>query len=209
MHLILRHMGSLVPSLFAGLGIGLSLIVAIGAQNAFVLRQGLRRHHIGTVIALCAASDAVLIGVGVLGGGALFNAAPWLVTVARLGGALFLFGYAGVAAVRAARPRTLQADVTGPVSRTAVILTTLALTWLNPHVYLDAFVLLGSIASTYGDARWGFGLGAILGSCLWFVTLGYGARLLAPVFRQPRAWRVLDAVIAVIMTAHAIGLLAK
>ncbi len=199
-------MGSLFPTLLAGFGIGLSLIVAIGAQNAFVLRQGLRRHHIGTVIALCAASDAALITIGVMGGGAIFAAAPWLVTVARWGGAAFLLAYAAFAAVRALRPRTLVADPTGPLSRTAIILTTLMLTWLNPHAYLDALVLLGSIASTHGESRWAFGLGAILGSALWFVVLGYGARYLEPVFRRPIAWRVLDGIIAAVMLSLAVSL---
>lgn len=191
----------------SGLGLGLSLIVAIGAQNAFVLRQGVRREHIVPVIAICALSDAVLIALGVGGAGALFDAVPWLVTVARFAGAAFLLVYGALAARRALRPKALDADA-APArgSLAAAVGTVLALTWLNPHVYLDTVVLLGSIASTHGDQRWWFGAGAALGSVLWFTALGLGARALAPVFARPRAWRILDGVIAVVMLALAVSL---
>jgi L-lysine exporter family protein LysE/ArgO len=191
----------------AGLGFGLSLIVAIGAQNAFVLRQGLRREHVLAVVLVCALSDAVLILAGIAGAGAVFALAPAVLTVVRFAGAAFLLCYGVVAARRALRPAALAVEDAGvrkPLGR--VVATVLALTWLNPHVYLDTVVLLGSIANTHGDERWWFGAGAVLGSLLWFAALGYGARLLQPVFARPVAWRVLDAVIAVVMVALAVSL---
>lgn len=194
----------------AGLGLGASLIIAIGAQNAFVLRQGLRREHIGVVIVICAASDIVLIALGVAGAGALFTAVPWLVTVARIAGGAFLLLYAVLAARRALRPDpgSLQADETRRSPRAgAIALTCLALTWLNPHVYLDTVVLLGSIASTHGDGRWAFGAGAAIASILWFTALGVGARTLAPLFARPVAWRVLDGLVAAVMVVVAVTLL--
>jgi L-lysine exporter family protein LysE/ArgO len=194
--------------LLAGLGLGLSLIVAIGAQNAFVLRQGLRREHVVAIVAICAASDAVLIVLGIWGLGALIESAGWLLVVVRIAGAAFLTWYGVRSALRAFRPGTLDTDPAGariPV-RTA-ILTALALTWLNPHVYLDTVVLLGSIGATYGDARWWFALGAVLGSVLWFTALGFGSRLLRPLFAKPIAWRILDALIAIVMLAIAASLL--
>lgn len=197
----------------AGLGFGLSLIVAIGAQNAFVLRQGVRREHVGVVVAICAASDAVLIAAGVGGLGALVQRAPVVVEVARWAGAAVVLGYGFLAARRAWKgDEQLVAAPAGAVPDAGrrlrpAVLTALALTWLNPHVYLDTVVLLGSISSTYGDARWWFGAGAVLASILWFSGIGYGGRLLAPLLARPGAWRVLDAVIAVIMLAVAVSLL--
>jgi L-lysine exporter family protein LysE/ArgO len=191
----------------AGLGFGLSLIVAIGAQNAFVLRQGLRREHVLPVVLVCALSDAVLILLGIAGAGAVIEAMPVVLTIVRFAGAAFLLVYGLLAARRALRPTALTAD--GPAVRAslaATVGTTLALTWLNPHVYLDTVVLLGSIANTHGDGRWWFGVGAVLGSVIWFTALGYGARLLQPVFAKPAAWRVLDAIIAVVMVALAVSL---
>lgn len=186
----------------SGLGFGLSLIIAIGAQNAFVLRQGLRREHVGVVVAICALSDLVLIIAGVAGVGALVQQVPWLLTLIRFGGAAFLFVYAALAAKRALRPERLQADASASVASAGkVALTVAALTWLNPHVYLDTVLLLGSIANAQGDHRWAFGVGAGVASILWFAGLGFGARGLAPIFDRPSAWRVLDAVIAVIMAA--------
>ena len=192
----------------AGFGFGLSLIVAIGAQNAFVLRQGLRREHVLAVVVVCAVSDAVLILLGIAGAGAVIASAPVVLTVVRYAGAAFLFAYGVFAARRALRPAALTAD--GPAVRSslaATLATVLALTWLNPHVYLDTVVLLGSIANTHGDDRWWFGIGAVLGSIVWFTALGFGARLLQPVFARPAAWRVLDAIIAVVMVALAVSLL--
>jgi L-lysine exporter family protein LysE/ArgO len=192
----------------AGLGLGLSLIIAIGAQNAYVLRQGLRREHVIAVIAICALSDLVLIGLGVGGAGIVFDAVPWLVPTVRFAGAAFLLVYAALAARRAIRPTaTLTASETPAATRLAVVITTaLALTWLNPHVYLDTVVLLGSIASTHGGNRWWFGAGAGVASIAWFTALGLGARLLAPVFARPIAWRILDGLIAVVMLVIAVTL---
>ncbi|MET0768109.1 MAG: LysE family transporter, partial [Aeromicrobium sp.] len=161
----------------SGLGFGLSLIIAIGAQNAFVLRQGLRREHVPAVVAVCAVSDAALIAVGVAGLGSLLELAPWLIDVMSIGGAAFLLTYAALAARRVWRPSAITADVGGPATALwPVVATVLALTWLNPHVYLDTLVLLGSVAATHGDERWWFGVGAIVGSIAWFTALGYGAR---------------------------------
>jgi L-lysine exporter family protein LysE/ArgO len=196
----------LSPSL-AGLGFGLSLIVAIGAQNAFVLRQGLRGEHVGGVVAICVVSDAVLIAAGVAGIGTLVTAAPSLLETVRVGGALFLLGYAVVALRRATRRRSLDSDEGARSARAAVLTTCAALTWLNPHVYLDTVLLLGTIAATHEGGRWWFAAGAVAASTLWFTTLGYGARLLRPVFARPTAWRVLDVLIATTMTVIAISLL--
>ena len=188
-----------------GLLTGLALIVAIGAQNAFVLRQGVRREHVGAVVLVCMASDAVLILAGTAGVGALVQAVPWLLEVLRWGGALYLLWFA-VSSLRAAlRPQGLVAEQ-APRTAGSVIATTLALTWLNPHVYLDTVVLLGSISATYATP-WLFGLGAAIASLLWFTGLGYGARLLAPVFARPGAWRVFDVAVAVVMTSIAVKLL--
>jgi L-lysine exporter family protein LysE/ArgO len=199
-------------ALLAGLGFGLSLIVAIGAQNAFVLRQGLRREHVGVVAAICAASDALLYAAGF---GPLVERWPDVVVVLRWLGAAVVLGYGAMAAWRAVRgDTTLAAADDGALGDSPgrrlkpVVLTTLALTWLNPHVYLDTVVLQGSVAATYGDARWWFTAGAMVSSVAWFTGLAYGARLLAPVLRRPGAWRVLDGVIALIMLAVAVSLLA-
>jgi L-lysine exporter family protein LysE/ArgO len=192
----------------SGLGFGLSLIIAIGAQNAFVLRQGLRREHVLPVVAICALSDAALITLGVGGLGSLLQLVPRLLVVVRIGGAAFLIVYGILAARRALRPSTLiAADDGGTTPLWTAIVTVLALTWLNPHVYLDTVVLLGSVAGTHRDDRWWFGLGAVVASILWFTALGYGARFLRPLFAKPCAWRVLDAVIAVVMIAIAVSLL--
>jgi L-lysine exporter family protein LysE/ArgO len=189
-----------VLAVASGLALGLGLIVAIGAQNAFVLRQGLRLEHVTAVVAVCAASDVVLIASGVLGAGAALSRAPWLIPAVCFGGAAFLLGYGFLAARRALQPGSLVSDSAGARTGLAVtVATCLALTWLNPHVYLDTVVLLGSTSATFGDRRWEFAAGAGVASLLWFAGLGYGARLLRPVFARPAAWRVLDAVIAVVM----------
>lgn len=280
----------------AGLTLMLSLIVAIGAQNVFVLRQGIRREHVGIVVAICALSDAALVAVGVSGAGAIITSLPWLVTAATSAGAAFLFIYAALAARRAftvgaetltvtetptetphdspvtasvgdaavsvgdgsanvgdtsvsigdgsanvgdafASHRhptptvTPAVETTGPsasamatgsatatasgtataaaASAGAVALSCLALTWLNPHVYLDTVFLIGTVAASHGDARWLFALGAMTGSVLWFIALGYGARLLGRVLARPMAWRVLDGIIAVLMVAMGVLLLLR
>src|SRR3954454_200396 len=201
------------PALLAaasGLALGLGLIVAIGAQNAFVLRQGLRLEHVTAVVAVCAASDLALIAAGVLGAGAALTRVPWLIPAVCFGGAAFPLSYGFLAARRALRPGSLAPDAAGVRTGLAVtVATCLALTWLNPHVYLDTVVLLGSMSSTYGSHRWEFAAGAGLGSVLWFTGLGFGARLLRPVFARPAAWRVLDAVIALVMAVLGISLVVR
>jgi L-lysine exporter family protein LysE/ArgO len=188
---------------------GLSLIVAIGAQNAFVLRQGLRGEHVLPVVLVCAAADALLISAGVAGLGAAVTAQPVLLDAIRYGGAAFLLGYAVLAARRALRPRGLAASDYAPPTLRAVLLACLGFTFLNPHVYLDTVVLLGSLANQHGDRRWSYGLGAVLGSLGWFLALGYGAGRLGRFFARPGSWRVLDAVIAGVMVALAVSLLAS
>lgn len=195
------------PSFFAGFGLGFSLILAIGAQNAFVLRQGLRRQHLLWVCLACAGSDALLIAAGVLGFGSLAQALPWFEPVMRFGGAAFL-GWYGARSLRAAwrGGAALDAAEGSDAQPLLPVLTTvLALTWLNPHVYLDTVVLLGSISAQYNDPLI-FGLGAILASFTFFFTLGYGASLLAPIFARPRAWQVLDVVVGLTMWAIALKL---
>ncbi|MFC1420497.1 LysE/ArgO family amino acid transporter [Streptacidiphilus cavernicola] len=184
----------------AGLGTGLSLIVAIGAQNAFVLRQGIRREHVPVIVAICALSDALLIALGISGIGTVLQAWPGAVTAISWIGGAFLVGYGLLAARRALRPSGLEPgeDTARPLR--ASVLTCLALTWLNPHVYLDTVLLLGSVANSYGAERWAFGSGAAVASVLWFGGLGFGARLLGRFFARPNAWRALDAVIACTMT---------
>lgn len=195
---------TLLPAVL-GLVTGLSLIVAIGAQNAFVLRIGIegRTRVIAPVVAACALSDAALILAGVLGMGALVHSLPAAMVVVRVGGAAFLAGYGLWAARRAIRPGALLASAAPAVTGIRVAVSTvLALTWLNPHVYLDTVVLLGSVASQQDAAeRWWWVSGAMLASVLWFAGLGFGARLLRPVFARPGAWRVLDGSIAVVMLA--------
>ena len=195
-----------VVASLSGLGFGLSLIVAIGAQNAFVLRQGLRGEHVALVVAVCAISDALLIGAGVAGAGALLRGAPDVVEAVKYGGAAFLLGYALLAARRAWRPGALHAAPEAAGGFGGVLATALALTWLNPHVYLDTVVLLGTVAATHGDERWWFGAGAVCGSVLWFAGLGFGARLLRRPFARPAAWRVLDGAVALGMGAIAASL---
>ena len=195
---------TLLPALL-GLVTGLSLIIAIGAQNAFVLRLGIegRTRIIAPVVAICALSDALLILAGVLGLGALITAAPIALVVIRVLGAGFLIVYGLLAARRALRPGALVAESPpGSTSLKVAITTVLALTWLNPHVYLDTVLFLGSVASQQGPSeRWWWVGGAVTASILWFGGLGFGARLLRPVFARPVAWRVLDALIAIVMIA--------
>ena len=246
----------MTSALLAGFGLGLSLIVAIGAQNLFVLRQGIRREHALAVAAVCAVSDAALIALGVSGLGFVLHSAPWLVTAVRRAGFAFLLCYGVLAARRALRrsgealvvdgadapaaparetahPRRdgqrdapsrhgcpVSPDAGGSVASDAgaavavaaparllpVLATCLALTWLNPHVYLDTVFLLGSVASTHGADRWWFAAGAATASVVWFFALALGARYLGRWLATPRAWRILDGVIAVVMIAIAVSL---
>ncbi|MER6474238.1 LysE/ArgO family amino acid transporter [Streptomyces collinus] len=193
----------------AGFGAGLSLIVAIGAQNAFVLRQGVRRDAVLAVVGICALSDALLIALGVGGVGAVVVAWPGAVRAVGLVGGAFLLCYGVLAARRVARPGTglRAAGGTAPGSRRRAVLTCLAMTWLNPHVYLDTVFLLGSLAADRGPLRWTFGLGAALASLCWFATLGFGARLLGRVLAGPTAWRVLDGLVALTMLGLGIALI--
>ncbi|MGW6547473.1 LysE/ArgO family amino acid transporter [Streptomyces massasporeus] len=185
----------------AGFGTGLSLIVAIGAQNAFVLRQGIRRQAVPAVVAICALSDAALIALGVGGVGAVVVKWPAALTVVGWIGGAFLLVYGALAARRVLRPGggglLAEGEAAGSVRR--AVLTCLAMTWLNPHVYLDTVFLLGSVAADHGELRWTFGLGAVLASLCWFTALGFGARTLGRFLAGPTAWRVLDGLVAATM----------
>ena len=189
----------------AGFATSLALIVAIGSQNAFVLRQGILREHVLPLVAFCALSDALLILVGVAGGGALVQQYPVALEVARIGGAGFLAAYALFAARRALQPAALLPLDAPGLSLPAALATCFGFTFLNPHVYLDTVVLLGAVATQRGEAgRWWFAVGAASASLCWFAALGFGARLLRPVFARPLAWQVLDGVIAATMASLAL-----
>ena len=186
---------------------GLSLIVAIGAQNAFVLRQGIRREHVLTVVAVCAAADVALITAGIAGFGPALRSSPTALAVARYGGAAFLLAFGTLAVLRARRPGQLVPTAAAPAGHAGVLLTCLGFTFLNPHVYLDTVVLLGTLANQHGDpGRWVFGAGAMSASVAWFVTLGFGARRLRPFFARPRSWQVLDYLVGAVMTTLAVAL---
>ena len=195
-----------MQAVLAGFALGFSLILAIGAQNAFVLRQGLRREHVLAVVLVCALSDAVLVSAGVTGFGALAEAVPGLERIMRYGGAAFLLVYGARAFLAAWRGGAVLEAGQGAGGLRRAVLTCLALTWLNPHVYLDTVVLLGSVSAQYED-RLGFGAGAVCASFVFFFALGYGARLLAPAFRRPESWRLLDAGVGTVMWAIAVGLI--
>ena len=192
---------TVLPALL-GLLTGLSLIIAIGAQNAFVLRLGIDGNGriVAVVVSICALSDAVLITAGALGIGALIGAAPVALVIIRIVGSGFLIVYGLFAAYRAFHPKVLLPDAQLGPTLAGSALTAMALTWLNPHVYLDTVIFLGSVANQQGtDERWWWVGGAITASFLWFFGLGFGARLLRPIFARPRAWQVLDGLIAVVM----------
>ncbi len=191
-----------------GFATSAALIIAIGAQNAFVLRQGIKREHVLAVVLVCALSDALLITLGVAGLGALVQGSPRLVQLARCGGALFLVVYGALAARRALHSESLDVRDESPLTLTAALTTCLAFTYLNPHCWLDTVVLLGAIASPLpANQRIGFGIGATSASFVWFFALGFGARLLRGVFARPVAWKVLDSCIAVVMWSIAISLI--
>jgi L-lysine exporter family protein LysE/ArgO len=183
-----------------------TLIAAIGAQNAFVLRQGIRREHVLPVVALCTVSDIVLISAGIAGIGALISAHPGALNIAKFGGALFLIGYGLLAARRAWRPSSLSPSEKAPARLIEVLVTCAALTFLNPHVYLDTVVLLGALANEHRDERWLFGVGAVTASAVWFVGLGLGARRLAGLFATPVTWRILDGLIAIMMVGLGVSI---
>ena len=193
---------------WAGLAASLALIVAIGSQNAFVLRCGLQRLHVLPIVAICALSDALLIGTGIGGAGVLIRGNATLMALTRYGGALFLASYGVLAARRAWHGDRMQLGESATLPLRNALLACLGFTFLNPHVYLDTVVLLGALANQRGDpGRWLFGAGAALASLLWFAALGFGARLLAPLFQTVTAWRVLDSLIALVMLALAAMLL--
>ena len=195
---------------FSGLLLGGSLIIAIGAQNAFILRQGLLRQHVFILCLICALSDAALIGLGVAGLGAIISGSEILIGVVTLGGAAFLAVYALLALKRAISPSGLEAAKSGPGSLKAAVMTCLAFTFLNPHVYLDTVLLVGGLSGRYeGSARLAFAIGAMSSSFIWFFGLGYGARVMEPLFAKPSAWRVLDGLIALVMAALSVSLLVR
>jgi L-lysine exporter family protein LysE/ArgO len=189
-----------------GFATTMALIAAIGAQNAFVLRQGIRGEHVLPVVALCTVSDLVLIAAGIAGFGALIAAHPDIVTVTKYGGAAFLIGYGLLAARRAVTPGALTPADAAPARLTAVLATCLALTFLNPHVYLDTVILIGALANEHQDGRWLFGLGAVTASVVWFTGLGFGATRLRHLFASPRTWRLLDGGIAAMMLGLGVSL---
>ena len=189
----------------AGMLAGFSLIIAIGAQNAFVLRQGIRREHVGVVVSICAACDFVLIIAGTLGVGALVTAHPVVLTVFKWAGAAYLLWFAFTSFRSAMHPQALEMRESSP-SR-SIVLGALAITLLNPHVYLDTVVMLGNLANQHGPDRWWFTLGACLASLIWFPALGYGARALAGPLGRPGVWRLIDLVIGMVMIAIAIRLI--
>ncbi|MBV8047114.1 MAG: amino acid transporter [Paludibacterium sp.] len=192
----------MLNSFTAGLLTALSLIVAIGAQNAFVLRQGLYRRHVALVIIVCVLSDILLISCGILGVGSLFQRHPLLQDLAHYGGAVFLLGYGLMAARRALSSEKLELAAGEDMTWQRVLLACLGFTYLNPHVYLDTVVLLGAVANQYhGNGPLWFGVGACVASLCWFLSLGFGARLLAPLFARERTWRVFDSGVSVMMLA--------
>ena len=191
-----------------GFLLGFSLILAIGAQNAFVLRQGLRGEHVMIVCFACAVSDALLISAGVAGFSTLVATTPWIEPVFRFGGAAFLIAYGLRSLWSAYRNRDALTPADGtPVQAGRILGTTLALTWFNPHVYLDTVVLLGSISTQYPGREVIFGAGAVTASVVFFFSLGYGAQLLRPFFAKPSAWRVLDVIVGLVMLSIATKLL--
>ena len=194
--------------LLAGFATSLTLIVAIGAQNAFVLRQGLRREHVLPVVLTCALSDALLISSGIAGLGALLTRSQLALDLAKYGGAAFLYTYAVIAARRALNPGSISPADHAPAALRSVVLTCLGFTYLNPHVYLDTVVLLGSLANQRGtDGRWLYGLGAVTASFTWFFTLGFLSRKLPPLCARPRSWHFLATARAVLMATLATWML--
>ncbi|CAM3591976.1 LysE/ArgO family amino acid transporter [Nocardioides zeicaulis] len=191
-----------------GLLTGLALIVAVGAQNAFLLRQGIRGEQVLPIVLTCLLSDVVAITAGVAGLGIVLERWPSVLPVAQVLGGLYLIAFGIHAAMRAWKPTALTTEGGASLTVGKAIVLTLALTWLNPHFYLDAVLMLGTVANSFGEDRWWFLSGTLLASLLWFFGLGYGARLLRGLFARPSAWRVLDSGIAVLMGVLGVGLLA-
>ena len=194
----------MLADFWGGLATGLALIVAIGSQNAFVLRNGILRSHVLPIVAFCALSDALLIVAGIAGAGALVRGNTTLMLLTRYGGAIFLAWYALLAARRAWQSSHLQLTQEGVMPLGTALAACFGFTFLNPHVYLDTVILVGSLAAPYsGSARLAYTLGAVAASFSWFFALGYGARILTPLFAKPVAWRILDAIIALVMVSIA------
>jgi L-lysine exporter family protein LysE/ArgO len=194
----------MLQAILSGFVLGGSLIIAIGAQNAFILRQGLLQQHVFLLVLFCAVSDASLILAGVAGFGEAIKAAPSLLKLVQWGGGAFLVWYGFTAFRRAFTVNALEAGQGAGLPLKAALAQCAAFTWLNPHVYLDTVVLVGGISTTFGENRWWYALGAATASFVWFFSLGYGARLLTPVFRKPAAWKVLDIGIGCVMWLLAI-----
>lgn len=191
----------------AGFTLGLSLILAIGAQNAFVLKQGLKKQHIFAVCMICAVSDAILVVVGVSGFGMIVKESPWIETLSRYGGAAFLGFYAFKSFLAALwSTHSLSPAEDNCVSLKKTVFVCLAFTWMNPHVYLDTVVLLGSISTQFKTAKWLFASGAVTASFMFFFSLGYGSRILIPFFQKPVSWQVLDFVVGLVMASIALTL---
>ena len=194
--------------MLTGLVTGLALIVAVGAQNAFLLRQGIRGEQVLPIVLTCLLSDVVAITLGVAGLGVVLERWPGVLPLAQILGGLYLIAFGVHAALRAWRPASLEAGEGTALTTGKAVLLTLALTWLNPHFYLDAILMLGTVANSFGPDRWWFLVGTLVASVLWFFGLGFGARLLRGLFARPGAWRVLDSGIAVLMGGLGVGLLA-
>jgi L-lysine exporter family protein LysE/ArgO len=208
---VLPRLTLVLDSAVAGFLTGASLIIAIGAQNAFVLRQGLARQHVGAVVVICIFSDLVLIVAGVAGIGTVIAHAGWVLTVIRWLGVAFLCWYGSSSLLHARRSAALAAGTTESMSLRSAVVRMTALTWLNPHVYLDTVLLIGSIANSHSTghgsgARWWFVVGVEIASVAWFCVLGYGARFASPLLARPRAWQVLDVLIGLTMLAIAVKL---
>lgn len=195
-----------MQAVLTGLLTGFSLIVAIGAQNAFVLRQGLAKQHVFSVVLICALSDALLIALGILGLGSLIQALPWLLEIIRWFGVLYLTWFGIKSLQKAFRTEALVVENEQKASLKTTVLKTLAITYLNPHVYLDTVVFVGGVANQFSGQRWFFAIGAVAASFIWFYSLGFGAKKLSPLMAKPIFWRVLDTVIALIMFGIAISL---
>ncbi len=189
-----------MSTLIAGFSLGLSLILAIGSQNAFVLKQGLKNQYLFAVCAVCALSDALLISAGVAGFGAIVKQFPEIEVMARYGGAIFLFTY-GALSFKSAFTTTHALGAAGDSKGSIwkAIGMCLAFTWLNPHVYLDTVVLLGSISTQYHPQQALFAIGAVTASFVFFFALGYGARYLAPLFQSPKSWKILEFIVGIVM----------
>jgi len=195
-----------MDSYLSGFTLGLSLILAIGAQNAFVLKQGLKKQHVFLVCSICAVSDAVLIFLGVSGFGVIVEQYPSIERISRYAGAIFLFVYSLKSFYSAYHnSHVLNPAGEEPTSPIKIALICLAFTWLNPHVYLDTVVLLGSISTQFEDTK-AFGIGAVTSSFVFFFSLGYSARILIPIFKKPIAWKVLEAFVGILMLGLAVSL---